>query len=192
MISFAPRLTSFRRAASSTMRRNSPSSLSVSPCAERSIDLPMRSRPSRKLPSHSPAASCADSQLNYHRAASPSRKGWSVVSRWASFGKSRGCGLCRNRGTTSDNPSDCFGHLFCALPGACDVGHLFRLLPISARFSGIFRPCRGYSGLGHLLWASHNHTPAPKHPSNALPGSGTALEKLSNVAVGAFVPVPPS
>jgi hypothetical protein len=61
--SFAPRAFSFRLAASMTMMRNVPVALRVSPRSRRSMTWPARSRPSRREPSHSAAASCASRQL---------------------------------------------------------------------------------------------------------------------------------
>ena len=155
MISFAPRLTSLRRAASSTILRNSPSYVRVSPFWERSAVLPPRSRPSRNLPSHSPAASCADSQLNRHRAAAPARKVEAVVAELGAIGKRGGCWLCQKRETTGDNPSGSCGHLFRASRFRRKVGHLFQKRPSKTPFSGIVRPFLGVSALGHLFQAGH-------------------------------------
>ena len=75
MMSFAPRFTSLRRAASMTMRRKVPVWGIDFACSVRSTVLPERSRPSRREPSHSPAASTASSQLTGYRYASSSRLG---------------------------------------------------------------------------------------------------------------------
>ena len=138
-MSFAPRFTSLRRAASSTIRRNSPSHLSVSPFCERSTDLPVRSRPSRKLPSHSPAASCADSQLNCHRAASPSRKLRAVVYRLGPFCKQHGCWLSRKDCATEPNRRGSIGHLLRA-------GHIKSGLDICFPHSAPEADFKVYSG----------------------------------------------
>jgi hypothetical protein len=74
MISFAPRFTSLRRTASRTMARKAPVYGSDFACSVRSIDLPVRSRPSLREPSHSPAASTALSQLMGYGTATSSRK----------------------------------------------------------------------------------------------------------------------
>ena len=63
MISLAPRRLSFRRAASMTMRRKSPSYGSKSPAALRSTVWPVKSRAIWSEPIQSPAALTASSQL---------------------------------------------------------------------------------------------------------------------------------
>lgn len=73
MISLAPRFTSLRRTASRTMARKAPVYGSDLTCSVRSTDLPARSRPSLREPSHSPAASTALSQLMDYGTATSSR-----------------------------------------------------------------------------------------------------------------------
>ncbi len=79
--SFAPRALSLRLAASMIMTRNVPVALRVSPRSRRSITCPVKSRPSRREPSHSDAASCALRQLRESWTAPPthvcgSKRGW--------------------------------------------------------------------------------------------------------------------
>ena len=79
IISLAFRFTSFRRAASITMRRNSPVNSRVSPFWDRSTVCPKRSRPSRRLPSHLLASSLASCAPIRSCVPSPSGKKWAVV-----------------------------------------------------------------------------------------------------------------
>jgi hypothetical protein len=75
MISRAPLFTNLRRSASRITLRSGP--VKGRGLSARFTLCPVRSRPSRREPSHSPAASCASFQVNCHRYASPSR--WDCV-----------------------------------------------------------------------------------------------------------------